>query len=202
MLILTLTLVKVLRVHQTEFLYDGKLPSDKKMFSDMQRETPSGRGESEKASGLQACPPSSRVKAAQGPSSPRAAQSLLDWEAVGPQCPKHLLGQPLPELCIPQTRGGPTSHKAPGTPSAHTAQPLPALTAPSEPARVLALLGLDYFSTYQGILFMSQCLVRPSSGQEPSRIPPWILSLILLSFFSLISSWYVAGAPSVSNWLI
>lgn len=61
MLILNLTKVNLLKGHQTEFLYDGK----KKVFSNGQRKTPSGKGENEKAPQLQAHMPSSPVKPSQ-----------------------------------------------------------------------------------------------------------------------------------------
>lgn len=71
MLILSLTKVNLLKGHQTELLYDGK----KKVFSNGQRKTPSGKGEREKAPQLQAHVPSSPVKPSQSESSLSTAQS-------------------------------------------------------------------------------------------------------------------------------
>lgn len=50
MLILNLTKVNLLRRHQTEFL--PHLPSNKKVFSQVERKTPSGKGEDERAPGF------------------------------------------------------------------------------------------------------------------------------------------------------
>lgn len=53
MLILNLTKVNLLRRHQTEFLPNRRnLPSNKKVFSQVERKTPSGKGEGERAPGF------------------------------------------------------------------------------------------------------------------------------------------------------